>query len=144
MAATGALGGIVTAQTVTWTLAAATAEVVDTVVASIFVPNKACILDVILEVTTLADDGALLTFDVGDAAGPETADDNRFISAFSGQAVGEIRASANLLDGTYTYRDDGVNDDLQTEQEIQLTIAAAAATGADGAGRLTVIYYNTV
>ena len=84
MAGTNALGGYVTAQTVTWTVSSTVAEVVGSTLATIYVPNKATILDVILEVMTLADDGATLALDVGDSSGPETADDNRFIAAFSG------------------------------------------------------------
>lgn len=143
MPGTHALGGYVTAQTVSWTHTAAVAAVIDSVIATIAVPNKATILDVILEVTAIGDTGATLTYDVGDASGPATADDNRFISAFSGQATGSIRASdsAGLLEGTYTYRNLSGTDDAQVEQEIELTILAAAATGAIATGRLTIVYY---
>lgn len=146
MAGTNALGGAVTAQTVSWTHTAAVAAVIDSIIATIYVPNKATILDVILEVTAVGDTGALLTYDVGDPSGPATNDDNRFISAFSGQATGNIRASdsAGLLEGTYTYRNLAGTDDAQVEQPIELTILAAAATGAIATGRLTVIYCSSV
>ena len=145
MAGTHPLGGYVTAQILNWTHTAAIAEVISSVIGSIFVPNKATILDVILEVTAVGDTGATLEYDVGDATGPETADDNRFIDQLSGQATGAIRASdsASLLEGTYTYRGLKGTDDSQVEQEIQLTIAAAAATGAIATGRLTIIYFVT-
>ena len=74
------------------------------------------------------------------------ADPDRFISVFSAQATGSIRASdsAGLLEGTYTYRGLKGTDDSQNEQAIELSFDAAAATGTDdGAGRLTVIYYTT-
>ena len=146
MAGTNALGGAVTAQTVSWTHTAAIAAVVDSIIATIYVPNKATILDVILEVTAVGDTGATLTYDVGDASGPATSDDNRFVTVFSGQATGSIRASdsAGLLEGTYTYRGLKDTDDNQIEQGIELTIAAAAATGAIATGRLTVIYCSSV
>jgi len=143
---THALGGHVTAQTVAYTHTAAQAEAITTVIATIYVPNKATILDVILEVTVISDDGATATLAVGDSSGPETADPDRFISVFSAQATGSIRASdsAGLLEGTYTYRGLKGTDDSQNEQAIELSFDAAAATGTDdGAGRLTVIYYTT-
>ncbi len=142
MAGTHALGGYVTAQTVAYTHTAAVAIVAGSTIATINVPNKATILDVILEVTAVGDTGATLEYDVGDSDGPSTADDNRFIDQFSGQATGSIRASdsAGLLEGIYTYRNLSGTDDAQVEQAIELTIAAAAATGAIGTGRLTVIY----
>ena len=145
MAGTHALGGHVTAQTISWTHTAAVAAVIHSVIATMSVPNKATILDVILEVTAVGDTGATLEYDVGDASGPATADDNRFIDQFSGQATGSIRASdsAGLLEGTYTYRNLAGTDDAQIEQEIELTIAAAATTGAIATGRLTVIYFTT-
>jgi hypothetical protein len=143
MAGTHALGGHVTAQTLSYTHTAAVAAVIHSIIATIYVPNKATILDVILEVVAVGDTGATLEYDVGDASGPATADDNRFIDQFSGQAIANIRASdsAGLLEGTYTYRGLKGTDDSQLEQGIELTIAAAAATGAIGTGRLTVIYY---
>jgi len=142
---THALGGYLTAQTLSWTHTAAVAAVIDSVIATIAVPNKATILDVILEVTAVGDTGASLVYDVGDASGPATADDNRFIADFSGQATGSIRASdsASLLEGTYTYRGLKGTDDSQVEQEIELTIKTAAATGAIATGRLTILYYVT-
>lgn len=122
-----ALGGHVSTATVVASPTVAEVEAVDTVLASIDIPGDARVLDVILEVTDM-DTGATLTIDVGD-----TGDDNRFIAAFSGQAAGNIRASANLLDGTYLYSTTG-------EQTIEATVAAAATTGAAGTLTLTIIY----
>jgi len=131
---TTVIGGIVTAQTVVKSLTAANVEEANGVLAEISVPGDARILDVILEVTDM-DTGATLEIDVGDAAGPTTPDDNRFIDQFSGQAAGTIRASdsAGLLEGTYLYSTTG-------EQVIQATVAAVAATGAAGTLTLTIIY----
>ena len=142
MPGTHALGGAVTAQTVVAAVTAAGAEVANAVLATIAVPNKATILDVILEVTDM-DTGATFAIDVGDASGPATADDNRFIAAFSGQAAGTIRASdsAGLLEGVYTYRNLAGTDDAQIEQEIEATVQTVAATGVAGTLTLTVIYY---
>ncbi len=139
---THALGGHVTAQTVVVTLTATGVEVANAVLATIAVPNKATILDVILTVTDM-DSSTGLTIDVGDASGPATSDDNRFIAAFTGQAAGSIRASdsAGLLEGIYTYRNLSGTDDSQIEQEIEATIAAVATTGVAGTLTLTVIYY---
>jgi hypothetical protein len=144
MPGTHALGGYVVAQRVSVALLAAEVEVADAVLITIAVPNKALILDVILETTDM-DTGATLAFDVGDASGPATADDNRFIAAFSGQAAGSIRASdsAGLLEGTYVYRNLAGTDDAQIEQEIECTINTVAATGVDGTLTMTVIYANT-
>lgn len=142
MAGTHALGGAVTSQTIVVSLLAAEVEVADAVLGTIYVPNKATILDVILEVTDM-DTGATLEIDVGDSSGPATPDDNRFIDQFSGQAAGSIRASdsSGLLEGTYTYRNLKGTDDAQIEQAIEATIAAVAATGADGTLTLTVVYF---
>ena len=133
---TTALGGYVCAQTVTKSLLAADL-VINAVLAEVDIPGDATVLDVILAVTDM-DDGATLTIDVGDAAGPDTPDDDRFIAAFSGQAAGNIAAAAsgNLLeDKVYTYSTTGT-------QTIQATAKAAAATGADGTLTLTVIYFR--
>ena len=83
-----------------------------------------------------------LLIDVGDASGPATADDNRFIAAFTGQAAGSIRASdsAGLLEGVYTYRGLKGTDDTQVEQEIEATVKTVATTGAAGTLTITVIY----
>jgi len=145
MAGTHPLGGYITAQILSWTHTAAVAIIDESVIATIAVPNKATILDVILEVTAVGDTGATLVYDVGDASGPATADDDRFIAGFSGQATGSIRASdsAGLLEGTYTYRNLRGTDDAQIEQEIELTIDTVAATGAIATGRLTIIYFVT-
>jgi hypothetical protein len=139
---TAAIGGLVTAQTQTFAISASAA--LDAVLSTVYVPNKATILDVILEVTAAGDTGATLTLDVGDSSGPATADDDRFIAAFSGQAAGSIRASdsAGLLEGTYTYRGLKGTDDSQVQQGIEVTVKAAAATGAAGSGRITVVYCN--
>ncbi len=142
MAGTHALGGLVTTQTVVKTLTIANVEAANGVLATIAVPNKATILDVILTVTDM-DSSTGLTIDVGDATGPSTADDNRFIAAFTGQAAGSIRASdsAGLLEGTYTYRNLSGTDDAQVEQEIEATVAAVATTGVAGTLTLTIIYF---
>jgi len=142
MAGTHALGGFVTAQTLTVTLTVAQVEEANGVLATIAVPNKATILDVILTVDDM-DSSTGLTIDVGDDSGPSTSDDNRFIAAFTGQAAGNIRASdsAGLLEGTYTYRNLAGTDDAQIEQEIEVTVAAVATTGVTGDLTLTVIYF---
>ena len=139
---THALGGHVTAQTITVSLAAADSEVADAVLITMAVPNTATILDVILTVDDM-DDGATGTIDVGDASGPATADDNRFIDDFTIQAAGSIRASdsAGLLEGVYTYRNLAGTDDAQIEQEIECTINTVSATGTTGDITMTVIYY---
>jgi len=142
MPGTHALGGYVVVQKVVKALTAADVEVANGILATIAVPNKATILDVILDVTDM-DSSTGLTIDVGDASGPATADDNRFIAAFSGQAAGRIRASdsAGLLEGTYTYRNLAGTDDAQIEQEIEATVAAVATTGVAGTLELTIIYF---
>lgn len=131
---TTTLGGYVVSQTVVAAQTVVAVELADAVLASIDVPGDARILDVVLEVTDM-DDGATLVIDVGDAAGPDTPDDNRFIAAFSGQAAGNIRASdsAGLLEGTYLYSTTG-------EQTIEATVNTVAATGVVGTLTLTVIY----
>ena len=143
MPGTHALQGFVLAQQVILTNTVAEVELADAVLITIAVPNKATILDVILE-TADNDDGATLLYDVGDASGPSTADDNRFIAGFSGQAAGNIRASdsAGLLEGSYTYRNLAGTDDAQIEQEIELTVNTVAATGTVGTITLTVIYLS--
>lgn len=142
MSGTNALGGIVTAQTVTVACTVAQVEAVDTVLATLNVPNQATILDVILTVTDM-DTSTGLLLDVGDASGPETPDDDRFIAAFTGQAAGSIRASdsAGLLEGVYKYRGLAGTDTAQSEQAIQATVNTAATTGAAGTLTLTVVYY---
>ena len=143
MAGTHALGGYVNAQTLVVALAATDVEVANGILATINVPNKATILDVILTVTDM-DSSTGLTIDVGDASGPATSDDNRFIAAFTGQAAGSIRASdsAGLLEGVYTYRNLAGTDDAQIEQGIEATVAAVATTGVAGTLTLTVIYIS--
>lgn len=129
-----ALGGIVSSATVVAAQAATAVEVADAVLATVYVPGDARILDVILEVTDM-DSSTGLAIDVGDSAGPTVPDDNRFIAAFSGQAAGSIRASdsAGLLEGTYLYSTTG-------EQAIEATVNTVATTGVAGTLTLTVIY----
>lgn len=140
MAGTNPLGGYVVAQTVVAAVTAAQTAV-NTVLATVYVPNNATILDVILTVTDM-DSGAGMLVDVGDSSGPATADDNRFIAAFSAQAAGSIRASdsAGLLEGVYTYRGLKGTDDSQTEQAIECTVNTAAATGVAGTVTMTVVH----
>lgn len=135
---TTTLGGIVTAQRMTVTTLAAGYEVADAVIMTMEVPTDAVILDVILE-TEDNDTGATLAYDVGDAAGPTVPDDDRFITAFSGQAIGSIRASdsAGLLEGTYAYT---AASSARLVQNIEVTLETVAATGTDGDVTLTVIY----
>jgi len=142
MAGTHALGGFVTVQKGIFACTIAQVEAANGVLATLAVPNKATILDVILEVTDM-DSSTGLLIDVGDASGPATADDNRFIAAFTGQAAGIIRASdsAGLLEGTYTYRNLKGTDDSQIEQEIEATVNTVATTGVAGTLTLTVIYF---
>jgi len=139
---THALGGIVTAQTVV--AAVTTAQTaINTVLASISVPNKATILDVILTVTDMDTGTPIMTVDVGDASGPATPDDDRFIAAFAASAAGSIRASdsAGLLEAPYTYRNLAGTDTAQTEQVIQCTVKTAPTTAAAGTVTMTVVYF---
>ena len=132
MPASTHLGGVVTAQTITETVTAAEVGTADAVLLTMAVPGDATILDVILAVDDL-DTGAAGLIDVGD-----TDDDNRFIAGFSIQAAGNhaAAASGNLLeDTTHTYSATG-------EQEIEVTVNTAAATGAAGDITLTVIYFR--
>ncbi len=144
MPGTHALGGYVTAQKVVVALTIADVELANGVLATVSVPNKATILDVILQVTDM-DSSTGLDIDVGDASGPSTADDNRFIAAFAGGqgTTGIIRASdsAGLLEGTYTYRNLAGTDDAQVEQEIEATVQTVATSGVAGTLELTVIYF---
>lgn len=139
---THALGGIVTAQTVVRAVTAAQTAI-NTVLASISVPNKATILDVILTVTDMDTSTPIMTVDVGDASGPATPDDDRFIAAFAASAAGSIRASdsAGLLEAPYTYRNLAGTDTAQTEQVIECTVKVAPTTAADGTVTMTVIYF---
>ena len=143
MAGTNALGGYLVAQKATFAVTAAQAEAAASVLGTIYVPNNAVIVDVILSVDTIIDDGAQATIDVGDSEGPATPDDNRFISGFSGQATGNIAAAGEgnlLVDQVYAYVNDADNYP-QTEQAIEITLQAVAATGAAGQLTLTVIYF---
>ena len=142
MAGTHLLDGNVTAQTIAVSLTQADVEAANGILATLAVPNKATILDVILTLTDM-DSSTGLEVDVGDASGPSTPDDNRFIDQFSGQTAGSIRASdsAGLLEGTYTYRNLAGSDDAQIEQEIEATVAAVATSGVAGTLTLTVIYF---
>lgn len=131
---TTAIGGLVTAQKIAVACTAAQVETANGVLATVTIPGDATVLDVILTVTDM-DSSTGLLIDVGDAAGPATPDDNRFIAAFSGQAAGSIRASdsAGLLEGVYTYSTTG-------DQEIEATVNTVATTGVAGTLTLTVIY----
>ena len=144
MAATHALGGAVTSQTMTGIACTATqVETADAVLLTMLVPSRCTVLDVILTVTDM-DSSTGLLIDVGDSAGPETPDDNRFIAAHSGQAAGSIRASdsAGALEGTYTYRGlKGTDDNLTDNQEIEVTVNTVATTGVAGTVSLTVEYF---
>jgi len=143
MAATHALGGAVTSQTMSVACTIAQVEAADAVLATMVVPSRATILDVVLTVTDM-DSSTGLLIDVGDSAGPATPDDNRFIVAFTGQAAGTIRASdsAGALEGTYTYRGlKGTDDNLTDNQEIEVTVNTVATTGVAGTLGLTIIYF---
>jgi len=143
MAGTSPLGGYLVAQTATFSVTAAQAETANGVLGTIYVPNNAIIHDVILDVVAVIDSGAGSTLDVGDASGPTTPDDDRFIAAFSGQAADSIRAteaSGTLVDTVYQYVQAAATK--QNEQAIQITNKVVAATGAAGTLRLTVIYHT--
>ena len=151
MAGTNALGGYLVAQKATFAVTAAQAEAAASVLGTIYVPNNAVIVDVILSVDTIIDDGAQATITIRLDLGihsesvvvSASPDDNRFIDGFSGQATGNIAAAAsgNLLeDKVYAYVHDADNYP-QTEQAIEITLQAVAATGADGQLTLTVIYF---
>jgi hypothetical protein len=133
-----ALGGYLMAQTATFSVTAAQVETANAVLGTLYVPNDAIIHDVIVQTEDL-DDGAAGLIDVGDSAGPATADDDRFVAGFSIQAAGSHRASAsgNLLeDDVFVY----VNDDAQVEQGIEVTVNTVSATGAAGDITVTVIW----
>lgn len=133
-----ALGGAVQYAQVTQSLLAAEVEVANAVLCTITVPADAIILDVALTTTDM-DTGATLAFDVGDAAGPETPDDGRFIAAFSGQAADTIHSawSGNLTEDPIDY---GTLTVSGATVDIECTIETVAATGVDGT--LTVgVYY---
>lgn len=141
MTGTATLGGIVTAQTVV--AAVTTAQTaINTVLATINVPNGATILDVILTTTDMDTGSPLMTLDVGDAVGPASPSDNRFIDAFPASAVGSIRASdsAGKLEGVFTYA--ATPTTAQVEQAIEVTVKAAPTTAAAGTVTLTVIYVS--
>lgn len=135
---TTALGGYLVAQKITATYLAADYEVANKVLITIEVPGDATIVDVIVS-TDDNDDVGDLVYDVGDSAGPDVVDDNRFIAAFSGQAAGILHANVagGLLDESFTYANDGT-----VESTIELTISTVAATGTDGDVSLEVIYYR--
>jgi len=135
MSGTTALGGYMVAQKITESVLAAEL-VTDAVLISIDVPGDATIYDVVVS-TTDCDDGATLTYDVGDTAGPDTPDDDRFIAALSGQAASVLHANIDggLLENSHTYSNTG-------DTTIALTVKAGAATGADGTVSLEVIYYR--
>jgi hypothetical protein len=141
MAGTHALGGAVVSQTITAVVTAATAEVVDSVLATIYVPNSCTILDVILTSTDLDTGGTAIELDVGDSSGPATADDNRFIADFAASGILTERAAATKA--VYTYRGLKGTDDSQIEQAIECTIKTVATTGQLGSITMTVIYFAT-
>lgn len=139
---TSALGGYVMAQQAAFACTAAQVETANAVLGRIYVPNNAIIVDVLLTVTDM-DSSTGLLLDVGDAAGPATPDDDRFIAAFSGQAAGSIAAAGEgnlLVDKTYKYVNDTTNYP-QTEQAIELTVNTVATTGVAGTATLTVVYF---
>lgn len=141
---TSALGGYVMAQTATFAVTAAQTAI-NTVLGSIYVPNNAIIHDVILSATDMDTNGSpVMSIDVGDAAGPATPDDDRFIADHLTGVTTTYHAAAgsgNLLDDkVYAYVNDAANYP-QNEQEIQVTVRTAAATGAAGTVTLTVIYH---
>jgi hypothetical protein len=144
MAATHALGGEVTSQTMTGIACTiAQVEAAGAVLLTMIVPSRCTILDVILTVTDM-DSSTGLLIDVGDSAGPATPDDNRFIAAHTGQAAGSIRSSdsAGALPGTYTYRGlKDTDDNLTDNQEIEVTVNTVATTGVAGTVSLTVEYF---
>jgi len=135
------LGGIVTAQRMSVACTAAQVETADGVLATMEVPTDAVILDVRLTVTDM-DSSTGLLIDVGDAAGPATPDDDRFIAAFTGQAAGSIAAAGegNLLaDSEYAYT---AASSSRTVQEIEATVNTVATTGVAGTLTLTAIYFR--
>ena len=142
MAGTHALGGTVVAQTVTVAVTAAVAEVVDSILATIYVPNSCTIIDVILTSTDMDTGGTTLTLDVGDSSGPSTSADDRFIAAFSASGILTERAAATKAVYSYAHVKDTSDD--QIEQAIECTIKAAATTGAAGTLVMTVIYFATL
>lgn len=135
---TTALGGYLTGQKIVVALLGADVEVANGVLASLSVPGDATIVDVILTVTDM-DSSTGLDIDVGDVSGPDTPDDNRFISALSGQAAGTLHANVagGLLDASFTYANDGT-----VESVIEATVETVATTGVDGTLTLEVIYYR--
>lgn len=141
MSATTNLGGILTAQTVTASVTAAVAATADAVLASLKVPGDASIVEIILTVTDMDSNGTPThAVDVGDSAGPDTPDDDRFISALATNNGATERASTDggtngLLNAIYTYSTTG-------EQTIEVTNETPAATGAAGTVTLTVIYFR--
>jgi hypothetical protein len=132
------IGGPVIYQDITVSLLAATVETADATLASITVPADAVILDVVVSVTDM-DDGATLTIDVGDSAGPETADDDRFIAALSGQAASVLHSNIDggLTEWPIDYADLTVTG---ATVDIEATVKAVAATGVDGTLKLGVYY----
>lgn len=135
---TTALGGHVTAQTISVSLLATDVEVANGVLASLSVPGDATILNVILTVTDM-DSSTGLLIDVGDVSGPTVPDDNRFIAALTGQAAGTLHANVagGLLDAVFTYSNTGT-----IESVIEATVNTVATTGVAGTLDLTVIYFR--
>ena len=138
MAGTSTLGGIVTAQTATFAVTAAQAELVGATLGTMYVPNNCTILDVILTSTDMDTGGTTLTLDVGDSSGPATSADDRFIAAFAASGVLTERAAATAA--VYTYSHTKGTDDSQNEQAIEITVKAAATTGAAGTLTMTIVH----
>ena len=128
-----ALGGHVTAATVSAAVTAAQAGTADAVLASLDIPGDATVLDVILTVTDMDSNGAPAhAVDVGD-----TGDDNRFIAAQATNNGATARYSDTADQPVYTYSETGT-----LPATIEVTNQTAAATGADGTVTLTVIYFR--
>jgi hypothetical protein len=134
-----AIGGLMTYHQVTVTPTVAQVEAADTVLATITVPADAIILDVMLSTTDM-DTGATLTLDVGDAAGPATPADDRFIAAFSGQAADVIHSgytAGNLTENPIDYSTLSVTG---ATVDVECTVKAAATTGAAGTLTMGITY----
>lgn len=133
-----AIGGLVLYEDVTVSLLAATVETLGATLATITIPADAIVLDVVLSVTDM-DTGATGAVDVGDSSGPETPDDNRLISAFSIQDADVIHSawSGNLTEFPVDY---GALTVTGATVDIECTVQAAAATGADGTLKMGIYY----
>jgi hypothetical protein len=130
---TSAIGGLLTAQTLTASCTVAQVEAVDTVLATMSIPGDATVVEVVLSATDMA--ASALALDVGDAAGPASPDDARFIAAMAGSAATVERWSDTAAQAPYTYSTTG-------EQEIEVTVQTAATGGIAGTVTLTVLYFR--